>query len=174
MPVPVSLQLFLQQPQKVFPVVGLLLSLGTAPRERQENLVTHCWCGSRAAHSLPDSLSLPLPPGCRAVVVESPERFHLLHTVCGCTHRGKILKVLHLWEPMSTASCKGSLPWHHSLVAQMAARALTGISACGVCLCWELGWRAGSTGVSGEPRGMAEGGVWWPSADMGCRAKPTF
>lgn len=66
--------------------------------------------------------------------MESLERFNLLHTVCRCTHRGKFLKVLHLWEPMSTATCKGNLPWNHSLVAKIPAPALMGISACGKLL----------------------------------------
>lgn len=66
--------------------------------------------------------------------MESLERFNLLHAVCCCTHRGKFLKVLYLWEPMSPATWKGNLPWHHSLVAEIPARALTGISACGKLL----------------------------------------
>ncbi|KAF2981066.1 hypothetical protein EK904_002256 [Melospiza melodia maxima] len=37
--------------------------------------------------SLADALSLPLSPGCCAVIVESLERFDLLHAVCCCTHR---------------------------------------------------------------------------------------
>lgn len=40
------------------------------------------------------------------------------------------LKVLHLWEPVSTVTCKGNLPWHQCPVAEITAQALMGISAC--------------------------------------------
>lgn len=66
--------------------------------------------------------------------MESLERFNLLHAICCCTHCGKFLKVLHLWEPVSTVTCKGNLPWHQCLVAEIAAQALMGISACGKLL----------------------------------------
>lgn len=40
----------------------------------------------------------------------------------------------HLLEPMSAVNSKGNLPWQNSRVAEIPARALMGISACGKLL----------------------------------------